>query len=127
PRTAVLRKDARANLELIQRLRLPTFISTPDLEFDVPTATWCPVIVDVDRFATSAPLFASDRPRVVHVSSNAIQKGSDRINPALAPLMSAQRLDYELIAGVPSEQMPETFASADIVLDQFRLGSYGAA
>lgn len=127
PRTDTLREDARQNLALLERLGLPTFVSTPDLAFDVPEASWCPVIVDGDRFATDAPVLASGRARVIHASSNAIQKGSDRIAAALAPLIERGKIDYALIEATPYAEMPGVFASADIVLDQFRLGSYGAA
>jgi hypothetical protein len=127
PRTEVLQQDARRNLELLERLRRPTFVSTPDLLLDVPWARWCPVVADAARFATAEPLFAGRRPRVIHASSNPLQKGSDRIEPALAPLVDRGELEYELITATPAAQMPAVFAAADIVLDQFRLGSYGVA
>lgn len=135
PRTDVLRADARANVALLERLRRPTFISTPDLAADLPWATWCPVVVDATRFAGERPAFAEPgaanagaRPvRVIHASSNPTQKGSDRIEPALAPLIESGEVAYELIAATPAAEMPGVFAAADIVLDQFRLGSYGVA
>lgn len=127
PRTPVLRRDAQANLALLERLRRPTFISTPDLAADLPWAIWCPVVVDTARFAPTRPAFEGDRVRVIHASSNSLQKGSDRIEPALAPLIAAGALDYELITATPASEMPTVFAGADIVLDQFRVGSYGVA
>lgn len=127
PRTDVLRADARENLALLERAERPTFISTPDLAVDVPWAAWCPVVIDADRFATELPVLPKGRARVIHASSNPVQKGSDRIEPALARLIDAGRIDYELITATPSGEMPAVFASADIVLDQFRLGSYGVA
>ncbi|MBL3699723.1 hypothetical protein [Leucobacter luti] len=127
PRTPVLREDARVNLALLERLRRPTFISTPDLAADLPWATWCPVVVDTGRFATAAPVLAGRRARVIHASSNPLQKGSDRIEPALAPLIESGAIEYELITATPAAEMPGVFAAADIVLDQFRIGSYGVA
>lgn len=127
PRTEALGREARTNFQLLERLGRPTFVSTPDLLADVPWASWCPVVVDVDRLTSVEPVFAGTRPRVIHASSNPVQKGSDRIHPALAPLLSADTIEYELITATPSAQMPEVFSSSDIVLDQFRLGSYGVA
>jgi len=127
PRTDTLRRDAHENVALLERLGLPTFISTPDLAADVPWAAWCPVVVDAARFATDAPAFARDRPRVIHASSNPVQKGSHLIEPALAPLVDAGRIDVEFVTSTPASEMPGVFAGADIVLDQFRLGSYGVA
>ncbi|MBO1806479.1 hypothetical protein [Leucobacter ruminantium] len=130
PRTADLQSDARENAALLERMGRPVFVSTPDLLIDVPDATWCPVVVDAERFATDAPLLPaarSSRPRVIHASSNHLQKGSGSIELALAPLIASGALEYELIGSTPSAEMPGVFAGADIVLDQFRLGSYGVA
>ncbi|UOQ57710.1 hypothetical protein MUN78_02360 [Leucobacter allii] len=127
PRAGILRADAHANLELLGRLRRPTFVSTPDLTADVPWAHWCPVVADVERFASGAPVLAGPTAQIIHASSNPLQKGSDRIEPALAPLIDAGAVRYRLISSTPAAEMPAVFASADIVLDQFRIGSYGVA
>lgn len=127
PRTETLQADAEKNLALLERLKRPTFISTPDLAVDLPGANWCPVIADVRRFASEAPIFPGAPVRVIHTSSDPLQKGSNHIEPALVPLIKAGSLTYELITGVSSIEMPGVIAGADIVLDQFRLGSYGVA
>lgn len=127
PRTNILQSDVHKNLELLQRLNRPTFVSTPDLLLDVPLAKWCPVVVDVDRFSTDEPLLASPQPRIIHASSNPLQKGSHYIEPALAPLLANDSIRYQLIDSTPASEMPAVYASADIVLDQFRVGAYGTA
>lgn len=127
PRTDRLRADARNNLEFLHRMNGPIFISTPDLANDLPGAYWCPVIVDSERFETDVPILTKRQVRIIHASSNAVQKGSHWIEPAVAGLVSQGRIEYELISGTSASSMPEIFAGADIVLDQFRLGSYGAA
>lgn len=127
PRTEILQADADANIALLEALRRPTFVSTPDLLLDVPWARWCPVVVDAERFATDAPVLAEQTAHVIHVSSSAVQKGSHRIAPALQPLLDTQEIRYDLVSGVSSADMPGIIADADIVLDQFRIGSYGVA
>ena len=127
PRTDVLRDDARTNLALLKSTRRPTFVSTPDLLFDVPWATWCPVVVDTGAFLPGPELLSGGLPRVIHASSNPVQKGSHWIEPALRPLLDGGRVEYALIAGTPAAEMPGVFAAADIVIDQFRVGSYGVA
>lgn len=127
PRTDVLRDDARANLELLKSAPRPTFVSTPDLLFDVPWAVWCPVVVDTTAFRPGPGLLSAGLPTVIHASSNAVQKGSHWIEPALRPLLDDGRIEYRLIAGTPASEMPAVFAAADIVIDQFRVGSYGVA
>ncbi|MCZ4300522.1 glycosyltransferase [Microbacterium oxydans] len=127
PRTEVLQADADENRELLTRLRRPTFVSTPDLLADLPWGIWCPVVIDVERFRTERPAMSRERVRIIHSSSSAVQKGSHLIEPALAPLVKSGVVDYALVSGVSSDRMPGILADADIVLDQFRLGSYGVA
>ncbi len=127
PRTQTLQQDALHNIALLDRMGLPVFVSTPDLLLDVPQAHWCPVVVDADRFSAGIIASSRDLPRVIHASSNPLQKGSDRIEPALSSLIAGGKVEYELIGATPSAEMPKVFADADIVLDQFRLGSYGVA
>lgn len=127
PRTDILREDARKNHALLQRVQCPIFVSTPDLLLDVPNAVWCPVIVDSDRFRTDTPAFVHTTVRIVHSSSNNLQKGSHLISPALSPLVELGDVEYEAITKAPSNKMPQIFEGADIVLDQFRVGSYGTA
>lgn len=127
PRTDLLRADAAANRNLLARLRRPTFVSTPDLLADVPWATWCPVVVDAAAWANDQPAFDRSIPRVVHISTAPLQKGSHYLAPALDPLADAGVLTFDLVSGVPAASVPDLFAGADIVLDQFRVGSYGVA
>lgn len=127
PRTDALRADAAANLALLELLRRPTFVSTPDLLDDVPWATWCPVVVDVDRFTTDVPAFQREVPRVVHLSSSAVQKGTHLITPALDALAADGLIEYRAVTGASVADVPAVYRDADIVLDQFRLASYGVA
>jgi hypothetical protein len=105
------------------------FVSTPDLLDDVPRARWLPVVIDVDRWDAPAwtPPPAGKPPRVLHVPSDAFMKGTEQIEPALHRLADAGRISYTPVRGVPQQEMPALIASADIVLDQFALGSYGVA
>jgi hypothetical protein len=117
---------ALRHLELLSVSSRPVFVSTPDLLQDVPRATWCPVVVDPDRWA----LRRSTRPgrvRVVHAPSKAAAKGSSFIEPVLEELAAAGMIEYIAARGVPHERMPQLFASADIVVDQLSVGSYGVA
>lgn len=130
PRTDFLRTDAAANLALISERRLPTFVSTPDLIADVPWARWCPVVIDPSRFAAarSMPAVSETALRVLHVPSAPVQKGTHLIAPAMESLASRRAdIAYESLSSVPAAKIPEMFAAMDILLDQFRLGSYGVA
>lgn len=108
------------------------FVSTPDLLEDVPSARWLPVVVDPQRW--QAPPWepptgggAGLPPLVVHVPSSVYMKGTEAIEPVLERLVEAGRIRYRPLRRVPNQDMPSVLAGADIVLDQFAIGSYGAA
>ena len=124
---AAVRITAR-NRELLSELGRPVFVSTPDLLQDVPDATWVPVAIDVDRwFTEAADARSGSRLRVVHAPSSAAVKGTASIRPIVIRMRENGALDYTEITGVPHSRMPGIYADADVVLDQFRLGSYGVA
>lgn len=105
----------------------PTFVSTPDLLDDVPGGTWLPVVVDPRLWHSDRPVLERDRPVVVHVPSSAKLKGSELVDPVAQRLADEGVIDYRRLSGLRPEEMPAVVADADIVLDQFALGSYGVA
>jgi hypothetical protein len=120
-----LEDQARRNGAIMREFTGPVFVSTPDLLVDVPRAQWLPVVVDVDRWATSSAVMQRSRPRVIHVPSNAWLKGTAVISDVARRLESAGMIDYQQLDGVSHDQMPELVASADIVIDQVIMGLYG--
>ncbi|WP_053354042.1 glycosyltransferase [Leucobacter musarum] len=120
---------ASRNIALVESSGRPAFVSTPDLLVDLPNAVWCPVTVDPERWAARSR--SERRPgaplHVVHAPSVAAYKGTPLIVPVLERLREAGIITFELIQGVPSSEMPAKFAAADVMLDQFRAGSYGVA
>ena len=123
-----LEKRARKNLDFLTSIDNEVFVSTPDLLLDLPTATWCPVVVDVDAWALKEPAPKTRRPlRVVHAPSVQTMKGTQLIDPVLRDLDAVGVIEYRPLQGIPSQLMPREISWADVVLDQFRLGSYGVA
>ncbi|MDQ0645040.1 glycosyltransferase family protein [Microbacterium murale] len=123
-----LEATAELNRHIAETLGLPLFVSTLDLLDDLPDAAWCPVVIDPHRWRSSSPPLSDNAvPVVVHTASSAHVKGSALIEPALRRLHADGRIVYRPLTGVPSERMPDELRRADIVLDQFRLGSYGVA
>ena len=120
---------AARNIAIVSESGRPAFVSTPDLLVDLPEARWCPVVVDPQRWAAAerrdrspgAPL------RVVHAPSVAAYKGTAMVLPVLERLQAEGVIEFRLVQGVPSAEMPAVFAEADVMLDQFRAGSYGVA
>lgn len=123
-----LEATALRNAEVVAMSGAPVFVSTPDLLEWVPGATWVPVVVDAAAWAPRGPALASGRiPVVVHAPTQRWIKGTDLIEPMLGRLAAEGVIEYRRLVGVPHSAMPEFYNSADIVLDQFRLGSYGVA
>ncbi|MGO3146354.1 MAG: hypothetical protein ACTIJ6_01615 [Leucobacter sp.] len=118
---------AKRNLTALRRLGGPYFVSTPDLLIYLPEATWCPVMVDIDRWQAPERVGQRERPVVVHAPSIARTKGTDLIEPTLHRMHESGLIEYRPLKGIPASQMPEEYGAADIVLDQFRVGSYGVA
>jgi hypothetical protein len=125
--TPGLERRARANRRLLDRFGLPVFVSTPDLLLDVEYADWLPVVVEPERWKRPDGPLQGRRPVVVHVPSKATVKGTDLIEPVLLALHAEGAIEYRRAEGVPATRMPDLYGSADIVVDQFRIGSYGVA
>lgn len=107
---------------------VPVFVSTLDLLTDVPNAIWLPVVIDPLKWQTQqAPLTKPGLPRVVHVPSSSLIKGTDLIDPVMRRLHDDGVVEYECVTGVDPDNMPQMYQEADIVLDQFRGGPYGVA
>lgn len=115
------------NLAVLDALDVPVFVSTPGLMLDVPTAHLLPVVIDVGMWHPAEPVLRRDRPRVLHVPSNPLVKGTAEITPVLRRLHDAGVIEFVTVNGVDHAQMPDIYGAADIVLDQFRLGDYGVA
>jgi len=128
PRRDRLQATSDRNRRAAEDLGLPVFVSTPDLVDDLPFATWCPVVVDQARWMSdSLPFDASRIPVVVHAPSATAIKGTALIEPTLRALHERSLIDYRRIERVSPDGMRTVIRDADIVLDQFRIGSYGAA
>ncbi|MBB5632657.1 hypothetical protein BKA04_000880 [Cryobacterium mesophilum] len=126
--TTVLEARALVNATLVEKLKVPVFVSTPDLLVDLPEAQWLPVVVEVAAWRAPTQPFAHDGPPVVaHAPSRASLKGSDLIDPVLEALENEGLVRYRRIQGVASRDMPDVYRNADIVIDQLRLGIYGVA
>lgn len=123
-----MRVRTRRSRQIIAETGLPVWVSTPDLLIDAPGAEWLPIVVVPEHWATDTIPFAHGGvPRVVHAPSNSNLKGTDLIDEPLQRLHDAGRIEYRRIEGVSHASMRQITREADLVLDQFRTGSYGVA
>jgi glycosyltransferase involved in cell wall biosynthesis len=82
-------------------------------------------VVDADRWRTAATPLERPVPLVVHAPSKAAIKGTDLVEPVLESLAADGVIEYRRAEGLSHDEMAALYRSADVVLDQFRLGSYG--
>jgi len=123
--TLALQKNADLLLPKVRAFVGPKFVSTPDLLTDVPDATWLPVVVDEESWHSDLPVLDRVVPVVLHAPSRAAIKGTAFVEAAVLPLVEEGLIEYRRLENVPPPEMPAAVAGADIVLDQFALGSYG--
>ena len=123
--TARLQSVVEGLAPLVEAFEDPVFVSTPDLLRDVPDAHWLPVVIDVDAWATDRPVLEREVPVVLHAPSRASLKGSAHVDSALRVLHEQGIVDYRRVEHRAPADMPALIADADIVLDQFAIGSYG--
>lgn len=120
-------KAVAANLEAIADLDVPTFVSTAGLLVDLPQAHFLGVVIDQQQWINDEPLLERDRIRVIHGPTNPHVKGTPLIVPTAQRLHDEGLIEFIQLDRVPNHEMPAVMASADVVLDQFRIGDYGVA
>lgn len=125
---AVMRTRALESKRLVESSGAPAFVSTPDLLDDLPSAIWLPLTVNVAEWRTHVPALAhGGAPIVLHAPSSSHVKGTALVEPALLELHEAGEIVYRRAEGLTHQALREAVQRADIVVDQFRIGSYGAA
>ncbi|PIR33695.1 MAG: hypothetical protein COV36_02210 [Alphaproteobacteria bacterium CG11_big_fil_rev_8_21_14_0_20_44_7] len=67
-----------------------------------------------------------EKPLIVHAPTSRNLKGTEHIIKALEKLTdNGYKFDFKLVQNLPHEKAKELYASADIILDQIRVGWYG--
>lgn len=102
------------------------FVSTPGLLEFIPAGTWLPLVIEPDRWAGSLRPLREDRPTVAHIPSST-QKGSHMIDPILQAMHDAGEIEYLRVEGIPHDQMPAMYQSADFMVEQFGIADYSVA
>lgn len=87
-----------------------------------------PLCLDLRAWTPSYPDPDTPVPLVVHAPSNSRGKGSDALRAAVDTLQAeGLRFAYRELAGRSHAEVMAQLAEADLVVDQLRLGSFGAA
>lgn len=123
-----LEKKAQENFRVAHVNDAAVFVSTPDLLDFYPDAHWLPVVIDEQYWKLSGGAVNKvDMPTVVHIPSNKRIKGTESIQPALSELKEKKIIRLKMLSGLTQSQLRKEIWESEIVLDQFRIGSYGVA
>ena len=117
---------ASANIQLMDELGLPEFVSTPDLLQFRPGAKWLPGISSPERWIDCPPTrLESEVPVVLHVPGrNGALKGAPAISAAMHRLQNEGLIEYREIHRASRDEMTAEILNADIVVNQVSMGLY---
>ena len=136
PELENLRARTAVNSDLIPELRarkIPMFVTTKDLLFELPDAHWLPVTIDFEKFhdvAKRSPIFSdpNKKLRVLFLPSRSWLKSADLIEPVLIKLRDEGVIEYHsyIATGenIQHSKVPEVMSQVDLVIDQY-LGVIG--
>ncbi|WP_366656153.1 glycosyltransferase [Fodinicurvata sp. EGI_FJ10296] len=112
-------------IESISRIFDGIFVTDPELQSYVPNSVILPRVVNLDEYDYS-PSAEIDCPLIVHAPSNRGVKGTQFVLEAVNRLRDdGFNFEFSLVEGVSHEEAKALYRSADIVIDQLRIGWYG--
>lgn len=85
-----------------------------------------PLRVDIEKFSTKINQQETSAVRIVHGSKNRPGKGTDYVEKAYNNLKEKYaNIELVLVEGMTQEQARQVYESADIIVDQLFIGTYG--
>lgn len=102
------------------------FYVNPDLGYVIPNGDFVPYAsVDPRRHALTT-VGADEHVTILHAPTNRAVKGTDAVIAARDALGGRADVRFEFIENVPHAEALERYRNADLVIDQLRVGWYGA-
>lgn len=106
----------------------PSFLDY-DLNKYFDNVHYIPIAIDLSKYHEADfenLTLANRKKKVVHLPSHPIFKGSRHIRKAVDSLKADGIVfDYHELSGIPHSQIKKEILSADLVIDQMMVGSYG--
>lgn len=124
------REQQKKIKDAVARYADEVLVSTPDLIEFLPGSEWLPSAVRIEEMdglrKKTLDRPAPDKIVIAHAASRRNCKGSRFVIDAIARLVSdGYKIDFRLIENTSHSRAVESYAGADIALDQFLIGSYG--
>jgi glycosyltransferase involved in cell wall biosynthesis len=105
------------------------FLGTPDLIEFYPQGVWLPPPIHIDEIEKAAEGIAvseSDTIKLLHAPSDPLLKGTEYVLRAVEELKEeGLPIELILVQNRPWQEAIKLFKTADIAIDQFRMGAYG--
>jgi hypothetical protein len=101
----------------------PLFTATLDMLDFLPEAHWLPIVASPAAFAPAPEWRPGPRPRVAHLPSSDVKKGSEFVDGPLADLAARGLIEHVSLREVPPLLMPRLLREVDVVVDQVVLGN----
>ncbi len=120
--------DARKarRIEFVRKHAHRVFAVNPDLLHVIPDADFVPYAAVKPQDVEVRPPKASGRMTVLHAPTNRLVKGTDDVLAAMASIERECDVDFRLVENVPHDEAMAMYRDADLVIDQLRVGWYGA-
>ena len=101
------------------------FVVDPELQTYVPHATIVERAIDLSEWRYVG-VADRERPLIVHAPSRRGTKGTNQILSAVEELQAeGYEFDFTLVEGLTNQEARKVYESADIVIDQMRIGWHG--
>jgi glycosyltransferase involved in cell wall biosynthesis len=101
-------------------------VTDPELQCYVPGSLIVPRAIDVSKCKGESLLSTGKIPVIVHAPSRRGVKGTSRVIDVINRLKeSGYAIDFKLVEGMSHADAIELYRSADIIIDQLRIGWYG--
>lgn len=86
---------------------------------------YIPLRIDIDKFVPVYPNIKKKKVRIVHAPSKRTKKGTEYVLTAIDKLKNDYEIEFVLVEGMSNEDAIKIYQSADIIVDQLLVGTYG--
>jgi glycosyltransferase involved in cell wall biosynthesis len=115
------------SINVIKTYANKMFVVSAELLPYVPEAKAIPRAIDLSRWPEQ-PAVQRKVPRIAHFPSRRSFKGTSRIVEGMAQLQrEGIAFDFQLIEGIPNEQLKGLLQDTDILVDNILMGDFGVA
>ena len=84
-----------------------------------------PQVINIDEYVVPENESGDKKLTIVHAPSSPGIKGTSHVLKAVEELQDKYAFDFKLVQGMRHEEARKIYSSADIVIDQILIGSYG--